>query len=55
MTANKIKFDSITRDKNGKILVIVIDSKPIIDPKEIRKIIGDAKDEHVKKDVKNER
>ena len=46
--ANKPKFDSITRDKNGKILVVVINGKPIIDPKEIAKIMkpeGEKKDD----------
>jgi len=40
MKSKKVQYDSITRDKNGKVLVIVIDGKPIIDQKEIQKLLN---------------
>ena len=39
------KYDSISRDKNGKVLVVVVDGVPITDQKEIRKIISPPKKE----------
>ena len=44
MKNKKVQYDSITRDKNGKVLVIVIDGKPIIDQKEIAKIMKPEKE-----------
>ena len=45
-----IKYDSISKDKDGKVLVIVINGKAITDRDEINKIIGTKK----KKEVKDE-
>ena len=54
MVTKKIKIDSITKDKNGKILVIGVDGEAITDPKEIQKLVDQEKKEE-KKEVSDVR
>lgn len=46
---DEVIIDSITTDKNGKVLVISVNGKPITDPQEISKILK-PKDKGVKDD-----
>ena len=38
-TSKTLRYDSLTRDRDGKVLVIVIDGKPITDEEEIKKLM----------------